>query len=354
TPTTSLIIPATITHIKPYAFTGFEALVSLATPNTLREIGESAFEGCTGLQNITFGNGIETIDERAFYECTALEEVVLPDGLKTLEEYAFAYCSSLKKVTIPATLTYCGTGAFEENTALQGIYIFDIAAWCNIEFPSRTANPLYFGAGKLYLNGTVYSTLTLPESVTEIGDYAFAGCKSLRTAVIPSFVTKIGCGTFVDCPNIAYNAYDNAYYVGTEENPYLILVKVKRKDISSCTIHADTVYIGAYAFENCTAITNISVPANVIAVGEGAFYNIRTLSTISFGASVRYIGAWAYYYNAYDGGNLRSVYFRNSTGWIMRHVRTGEEIAATVNDTTYNNALYFKEYNAAHVFIRND
>ena len=90
---------------------------------------------------------------------------------------------------------------FYNCSNLTSVYISDITAWCNIEFSYWTANPLCNKA-KLYLNYTEVTELTIPDSVTSIGDYAFYGCSSLTSVTIPDSVTSIGYYAFRYCSSL--------------------------------------------------------------------------------------------------------------------------------------------------------
>ena len=61
---------------------------------------------------------------------------------KSISEYAFGYCSSLTSITIPESVTSIGDEAFYRCSSLEAVYISDIEAWCNISFGNYTSNPL--------------------------------------------------------------------------------------------------------------------------------------------------------------------------------------------------------------------
>ncbi len=94
-----------------------------------------------------------------------------------------------------------------------------------------------------------FTSVVIPNSVTSIGSNAFLRCEDLTSVVIPNSVTSIGSNAFAGCTNLQYNEYDNGYYLGNEENPYLVLVKAKDTSISSCVIHDNTKIILSGAFQ---------------------------------------------------------------------------------------------------------
>ena len=137
-------------------------------------------------------------------ECT---EVIIPSYYKgvavtRIEDNAFAYCS-IEKIEIPSSVTSIGNFAFYECQALRGVYITDLAAWCNISFEGEYANPLYF-AGNLYLHDSeIAGDITIPEGVVRIPQYAFYYCDQITSITLPNSVTSIDNQAFWGCRALA-------------------------------------------------------------------------------------------------------------------------------------------------------
>lgn len=79
--------------------------------------------------------------------------------------------------------------------------IENIAAWCAISFDSSSSNPLLY-AHNLYLNGELITDLTIPDSVTSIGNSTFRNCSGLTSIIIPDSVMSIGSYAFSGCNNL--------------------------------------------------------------------------------------------------------------------------------------------------------
>ena len=107
----------------------------------------------------------------------------------------------LISVTIGNSVASIGEFAFYECVSLTSVHITDLAAWCKINFEvqeSPSSNPLAY-ANHLYLNGEEIKDLVIPNSVTSIGEFAFANCSGLTSVTIPNSVASIGENAFQKC-----------------------------------------------------------------------------------------------------------------------------------------------------------
>lgn len=186
-------------------------------------------------------------EEFAFrnYNYRYIEEVILPDTITTLAKSAFNSCDKLKKINLPASLEYVGPFAFTLCTSLT-----DIQSESE-KFPVE--NGVIYNEDKtVLLSAPAVSEVTIPESVTEIGYYAFYYNSNLQSVVIPETVQVIAEGAFGDCSNLSRVTFAGDAYERIDD----------------------------FAFAMCTALTRIQLPASVETMGDHVFYNCWNLSAI--------------------------------------------------------------------------
>ena len=162
-------------------------------------IGDEAFKECYWLKSITVPNTVTSIGIKAFYYCGSLTNAVLSDNVETLGSNSFGLCSNLLTVTFGKGMKTVGADAFSCCDKMEGVYISDLKAWCDISFEgSYITNPLK-NANHLFLNGEEIKELVIPDGVTSIKDQAFWGGESIESISIPEGVTSIGRLAFAGC-----------------------------------------------------------------------------------------------------------------------------------------------------------
>ena len=171
------------------------------------EIAASAFYCQEDLRGIRLGANVTKVGDYALFGCTALEMVLLNDGLEQLGSYVFSGCGKIAEITIPDSIMKIGAWAFFECLSLKAVNISDLNNWYTLQFDGIYANPLML-AGTLYVDGEVLTELMIPEDLTQIGEWSFAGCKSLTTVRIHENVTVIGQRAFLDCESLTTIVYD--------------------------------------------------------------------------------------------------------------------------------------------------
>lgn len=300
----AITLPSELTTLGEQAFKDC-ALVSIVIPEKITVINSDTFYGCEKLTSVTLPDGLLKIDRYAFYYCTTLPEISIPNGVTEISTAAFQYCYALTTVNVPTSLTKISNSVFS-STKIKNIVIPDgVIEIEKYAFNNATElESVTFGKNVKSIDSSAFeecgklAALSLPSSLESIGSRAFAACKQITSVTLPSSLESIGFAAFIDCSalttvtipsgikkveysvfkntNVAYTEYDNAYYLGNTENPYLVLIQVKDKTVTSCTIHTSTVIIAGNAFFD-SAITEITIPDSVKVISKQAFNKLKKL-----------------------------------------------------------------------------
>ncbi len=217
---------------------------------SVTSIGDGAFYGCSNLMSVNIPSSVTSIGKAAFYDTEwwngQLEGLVYMDcfllgykgenpsgnmeikeGTKIIGNWAFYNCRNLTSITFPNSVTNIGEGAF-----------FDCSGLTSIIIPNSITN---IKSCTFYACSSL-ANVNIPSSVTSIGESAFSSCSSLTNITIPNSVTSIGDGVFQNCKNLTTIILPNS--------------------VTS---------IGWGAFSDCSNLTSITLPNSVTNIGEGAF-----------------------------------------------------------------------------------
>jgi len=273
-------IPDGISEIPSGAFKNslFEELI---IPTDVSVIGNDAFASCENLTRIEFVDSavIDSVPElvigkRAFGACTSLERIELPARLAKIE---------LSKYYVDAsgTLSLSGDDAFTGCTSLSDVTVSGRSAYYGIR-----DGMIYSADGRhlLYCPTSRSGELVVPVGTQSVGAGAFIGC-GLTTLSLPNTVTYVGEYAFYSLPlrSVTFGGRglndvtvgDNSFR-GCSELKSVVFEQGSRISV-----------IGEYAFADCVAMTELSVPATVSVIRTRAFMNCIALSGVSFAANGR-------------------------------------------------------------------
>ncbi len=317
-----------VTSIGQQAFARCSALTSVEIPNSVTSIGRWAFTECTGLtgivvesgnatfdsrdnsnaiietssntlivgcKNTTIPNSVTAIGDEAFANNSGLTSIDIPNSVTSIGHQAFVYCSGLTRIDIPNSVTEIGMLAFAECTGLTCIVVengnprYDSRDNCNAIIETAD-NTLFLGCKNTIIPNTVtaigdrafaychgLTSIDIPNSVTAIGDQAFDSCDGLTSLDIPNSVTEIGMYAFSDCSGLASIVVDsgNPRY-DSRNNCNAIIETASNTLFAGCknTIIPNSVTaIGPAAFYGCTGLPSIDIPNSVTEIDDEAFYD---------------------------------------------------------------------------------
>ena len=306
---TSVTIPDSVTSIDYQAFYYCSSLTSATIPKNVTSIGINAFMYCSSLTSVTVPEGVAHIDSDAFsyvnniiyngslsgspwgakcingyiedglvYKdsskkellgCSSsrTESVSIPNSVEKIGDRAFYNCSNLVSITIPESVKNMGFQAFwMVNNIIYNHTNSQARAKCINGYIEDGL--VYKDSSKKELLGCSSSrtgSVSIPNSVEKIGDYAFYNCSSLTSITIPDGVTSIGNDAFYNCSKW-----------------------------TSVTIPKNVTSISFSAFKDCSSLTSITIPEGVTSIYEGVFSGCRSLTSVAILEGVTSIGTSAF------------------------------------------------------------
>ena len=276
---TSVVIGNSVTSIGECAFERCSNLTNVVIGNSVTSIGVGAFNYCEGLTNIEIPNSVTSIKNSAFSCCFSLTSIAIGNSVTSIGEYAFSYCD-FTSIKIPNSVTSIGDNAFDNCKFLKELCIEDGTETLSLGYSDSyryddhglfyycPLETLYLGRNLSYSSyylpfeqNKTLTSVTIGNSVTNIGENAFYECSSLTSIEIPNSVTSIGENAFYECSSLT------------------------RIEIPNSVTN-----IGEKAFYRCSSLTSIEIPNSVTRIGDGAFSFCTGLKKIEFKCAK--IGTW--------------------------------------------------------------
>lgn len=227
-------------------------------------IGNLAFCNCKTLASITIPKTVTYIGREAFGGC-AITSITIPESVTTLGFYAFVYCNRLREFK----------GEFASDNGRCLIVSGALGAIAPAELKEYTipASATTIGVGVFYGCDNL-TKITIPESVTEIMADAFDGYTGslVVNCNIPSAESFLE-GTFWSGDFTSVTIGNNVTSVGDYAFNYC-------KDLTSVTIGNSVTTIGEWAFNGCSRLTSVTISDSVTEIGYGAFFNCTSLTSV--------------------------------------------------------------------------
>jgi len=206
---------------------------------------------CKGFDTAVLSDTVESITG-TFFNCSSLRTVIMSENIKSIGKETFAYCYALEDISLPESLTFIGENAFRSCRNLKQVYIPDSIK--SIE-------------SGVFAYCNALESVEFAEDLEEIGREGFRNCTSLESFVMPDTVVSMGSYAFYGCRS---------------------LTEIKLSD----SLRG----ISSSAFEKCTSLKKITIPEKVVVLGDYAFCDCTELDYIEFKNGYMQIG-----WHAFDG-----------------------------------------------------
>lgn len=213
--------------------------------------------------NVTIPQGTMSISSNAFYGNTTITSVSIPDSVKSIGNGAFSGCTALKSVSVNKD---------NENYQSKDGILYNKKTKDMVVVPNAISGSISILDGTTYVSGfsgnTAITSVTIPNSVTSIGNYAFSGCTALKSI-------------YVDKDNENYQSKDGVLY--NKKTKAIVLVPLSIS--GSVEILDGTTSIDKLAFRDRSGLKSITIPNSVTSIGEGSFYSCIGLAVVNWNAT---------------------------------------------------------------------
>lgn len=223
----------------------------------------------TSFNELKYFTSLTIIPEKYFRSCTRLSSITLPESITCISEEAFKNCTSLSRINIPKDLKNILRLAFEGCRSLTRVDLSSLETFLSLDYGNdepTQSHPLKNGAS-LYLSGSKLTDIVIPESITEIKDFALMGCKNLQSVSLHGGIKNVGKQAFDSC-----SALEKVHF---------------HDNISSFDI---------CIFWECTSLKEIVLPKAMYEIPEAMFARCSSLEEVTIQENVTMIG-----YNSFEG-----------------------------------------------------
>lgn len=364
------------------AFAGEMIIPSTYNGKPVTYIGAEAFKQCSSITSVKIPEGVTAIGSSAFYYCGALTDVEFPSTLVELGDYAFSN-TGFTTIEIPSTIKIMKTSVFSGcnfDTA-------SMAEYGNCYYLGNEDNP-YMVLYKMVVNNAenypihedatiIYDNafsdarhdsfvqnkhIRLHDGITSIGDFAFKVGAHFFVDRVPSSLMHLGKGAF---STASYGTYmgvqqsNEGWFMGNEENPYLILTKPSSIDSNGkYTVKPETKFIYEYAFNGNTSLKSIEFHDDVLEIGSYAFYDCVYLQKVILPEKLTALSSYLFYttqssfypYYIVVPKTVKKVYEHVFSNWSQLGTYVYFEGTKAEWNTVYVDTWSNNNYNANRIY----
>lgn len=359
---TEIVLREGTVGITEYAFNNCASITEVVIPDSVVTLGHYAFGNCTSLTNVVLHDGLDILGAYAFAGCENIQyneyenayyigsktnpylalvkakdltitSVTIHENAKFILQYAFKDCTKLEEIYFNAiemndviiqfgssyksTTIFYNAGINSNGIKLViGSKVKRIPADLFTAWSSSTAPKIVsveFAEGSICESigdnafeccASLVSISQMPDSLTYIGNDAFARCSSLEEIKFGSGIKYIGNRVFADCTSLhtvhikSLEGWCNLSFTSTTDAPlyYAENLYLNGAPLTEVVIPEGVTSISKYAFYHCDSLESIVIPDSVTSIGEYAFYYCTNLKNVTLGKGVKSIGSWAFYH----------------------------------------------------------
>jgi hypothetical protein len=300
----AILIPDTVTCIAGDAFVYCDNLREVAIPKSVEVIGDNPFAGCPKIvvrnesdyfkldKGILFDK-----DKKCLIHYTPSKrkyKYTVPESVEWIGKHSFYKCQNLKQVTITKNVAYMGNNAFSD---CSNITLVNKSPYFQYE-----GGVLYNGDFTQvyhYSLGSDIKDVKIKSGVRTIGRNSFWNARRIETITIPETVRQIGYNPFAYCLNAEFDVRSPKYatcngVLYSSDFREVICCTAKAAKDGTIPLHSDTVSLGRNAFTGCETLRNITLPPSLKTISRGVFSGCINLEEIQMPKSVEFLGDWAF------------------------------------------------------------